>query len=172
VYRLKLASFNDSEFPTDVFWLWVNLCNIHSGNAFTSLFICLTLYNFMTKVRGFRNLYSSRNEAITTKNKIWTGRIEEMVGVINTNKMLVGKPEQRQPSRSPCVWQDIIKMSLKYSYFILDWVQVAQDIETLWTWRWNFVGGWGGVYERWETRKPTDSLTYWHVKVLRIWEEV
>jgi hypothetical protein len=50
----------------------------------------------VTKVRGFRNLYSSRNIRLSQqKNKRWVEHIAHMVDMRNTNKILFGKPEKR-----------------------------------------------------------------------------
>jgi hypothetical protein len=76
-------------------------------------------------------LYSSPNiiRVIKSRRMRWAGRVAHMGEKRGAYRILVGRPEGRQPLGRPrCRWEDNIKMALQEVGWVgLNWIELAQD---------------------------------------------
>src|SRR5215470_4129506 len=79
----------------------------------------------------FNDLYSSPNiiRVIKSRRMRWAGHVARMGEGRGAYRILVGRPEGRQPLGRPrCRWEDNIKMDLQeVGWGGMDWIELAQD---------------------------------------------
>jgi hypothetical protein len=74
-------------------------------------------------------LYSSQNIRVTKSRRMrWAGHAARMGEKRGAYRILMGRPEGRQPLGRPRRrWKDNIKMDLQEVGWGMDWIELAQD---------------------------------------------
>jgi hypothetical protein len=74
-------------------------------------------------------LYSSPNiQVIKSRRMRWAGHVARMGKRRGVYRVLVGKPEGKEPyGRPKCRREDNIKMDLEVGCWGMDWIELAQD---------------------------------------------